>query len=64
MLVAKQLELVKELDRMDVDVTPWEASFLDSILKQLQAKQPLTQKQLEVVHRMADTYEIETDYDF
>ena len=63
-LIEKQLDLVKELDHADVDVTSWEASFLDSILKQLEAKRPLTPKQLDVVQRMIKTYDIETDYDF
>jgi hypothetical protein len=63
-LVAKQLELVRELDRMDVDVTSWEAGFLDSVLKQLEARTPLTTNQLAVVRKMIKTYEIETDYDF
>jgi hypothetical protein len=63
-LIEKQLELVRELDRMDVDVTSWEADFIQSVLTQLEAKTPLTPKQLAVVHRMVETYEIETDYDF
>jgi hypothetical protein len=63
-LVSKQLELVKELDHMDVDVTSWEAEFIDSVLRQLEAKTPLTPKQLAVVQRMVETYELETDYDF
>lgn len=63
-LVEKQLDLVKELDHADVDVTAWEAEFLDSVLKQLEAKRPLTPKQLEIVQKMIQTYDIETDYDF
>lgn len=63
-IIQKQLELVRELDRMDVDVTSWEASFLDSVLRQLEAKTPLTPGQLVVVQKMYETYEIETDYDF
>lgn len=57
--VSKQLELVKELDTMDVDVTSWEAGFLDNALKQLEKKIPLSQPQLDVLHRMCQTYDID-----
>lgn len=60
-LVARQLELVKQIDEMDVDVTPWEADFLDSVLKQLQLKKPLSQNQLDVVHRLCQQYDIDCD---
>ncbi len=60
-IIAKQLEIVKELDAMEVDVTSWEGEFLDSVLKQLEAKRPLTQKQIDVIHRMCDSYDVEFD---
>lgn len=60
-IIAKQLEIVKELDGMEVDVTSWESEFLDSILKQLEAKRPLTQKQIDIVHRMCNSYDVEFD---
>lgn len=59
--VAQQLELVKELDAMEIDVTPWEADFLDTVLKQLNGKTPLTQPQLDVLHRMCQAYDIDFD---
>ncbi len=46
---------------MEVDVTSWEGEFLDSVLKQLEAKRPLTQKQIDVIHRMCDSYDVEFD---
>ena len=59
-LLKKQLELVKEIDEMDVDVTPWEADFLENVLRQLQKeKRPLTQGQLDIVHRLCETYDID-----
>jgi hypothetical protein len=57
--VARQLELVKELDEMDIDVTPWEADFLNNVMIQLGKKTPLTQPQLDVLHRMCNQYDIE-----
>ncbi len=57
--VARQLELVRELDAMEVDVTPWEADFLSNVLQQLEKKTPLTQSQLDVLHRMCNQYDIE-----
>lgn len=63
--VARQLEIVKELDSMEVDVTTWEANFLDTVIKQLNGKTPLTQTQLETLHRMCNQYEINYgDFDF
>lgn len=63
--VARQLEIVQELDQMEVEVTPWEAEFLDSVLKRLSAKTPLTQGQLDILHRMCNQYEIDYgDFDF
>lgn len=60
-LVETQLETVRALDGMQADVSAWEAEFLDSVLKQLGAKTPLSQKQIEVVRRMAEQYDIECD---
>ena len=60
-IIKKQLEMVKELDGMERDVTEWEASFLDSVLKQLEKKVPLSQKQIDVVRRMSEQYDIECD---
>lgn len=58
--ISRQLELVKELDGMEVDVTPWEADFLSNVLRQLEdEKRPLTQGQLDVLHRMCEQYDIE-----
>lgn len=55
-LVASQLSQVQALDRMEVDVTSWEAGFLESCLKQLQVGRALSQKQIEVLNRMSDQY--------
>jgi hypothetical protein len=60
-IIESQLETVRELDGMQADVTTWEAEFLDSVLKQLAAKTPLSQKQIEVVRRMCDTYDVGCD---
>jgi hypothetical protein len=57
----QQLELLKELDEMENDVTEWESSFLDSVLKQLEKKIPLSQKQIEIVRRMSEQYDVECD---
>jgi hypothetical protein len=57
--IARQLEIVKELDGMEIDVTPWEADFLNGVLKQLDQKKPLNQTQLDILHRMCNQYEIE-----
>lgn len=59
--VRKQLSLVREIDRMEVDVTSWEASFLDSVIKQLEQGKPLSQKQLDVIHQMCHRYEVDFD---
>jgi hypothetical protein len=57
--IERQLEIVRELDSMEVEVTAWEADFLQNVLTQLnEKKKPLTQGQLEVLHRMCNTYEI------
>lgn len=55
-LVASQLAQAKALDEMEVDVTSWEAGFLDSIMKQLRAGRALSQKQIETLNRMSDQY--------
>lgn len=55
-LIASQLAQAKALDEMEVDVTSWEAGFLESCLKQLQAGRALSQKQIEVLNRMSDQY--------
>ena len=55
-LVASQLAQAKALDEMEVDVTSWEAGFLESCLRQLQAGRALSQKQIEVLNRMYDQY--------
>lgn len=61
-IVASQLETVRELDGMEKDVTEWEANFLNDVLFQLEnQKRPLTQKQIEVVRRMAEQYDIGCD---
>lgn len=56
-IIASQLAQAQALDGMeDVDVTSWEADFLDSVLKQLKAGRPLSQKQIDVLNRMSDQY--------
>jgi hypothetical protein len=61
-MIARHLDQVRAIDRADVDVNSWEASFLDSVLKQLEnEKKPLTQKQLDVVRNMCTRYEIDFD---
>lgn len=59
-LIEKQLALALELDQMEADVNPWEAGFLNSILDQLRIdKRPLSQRQLDVLHRMLSEYDID-----
>jgi hypothetical protein len=60
-IIVKQLDIVRELDGMEADVTSWESEFLDSVLKQLEAKRPLTQRQIDIVHRMCNSYDVEFD---
>jgi len=60
-IVQSHLEIVRDLDRMEVDVTSWESEFLDSVLKQLEKRTPLSQKQIDIVRRMATQYDIECD---
>ncbi len=59
--VQRQLDTITELDHMDVNVTEWEAEFIDSILKQLHAKRALSQGQIEIVRRMCEQYDVECD---
>ena len=55
--IRRQLDQAEALDRMeDVDVTSWEAEFLDSVLKQLRAGRALSQKQIDVLNRMSSQY--------
>lgn len=42
---ADYLEMAKELDGMDRDVTSWESGFLDSVLRAFKRKNELTHKQ-------------------
>ena len=60
-IIEKQLETVKALDGMQADVTSWEADFLESVLVQLLDKRALSQKQIEVVRRMCESYDVECD---
>lgn len=58
----RQLALAKALDVMEDDLNTWEAGFLQSILDQLQIdKRPLTQRQLDTLHKMCDQYGIDRD---
>ncbi len=57
--IEKQLAIALELDGMETDVTSWEASFLQSILTQLREKRPLSQRQLDILNRMAADYDID-----
>ncbi len=58
----QQLDLIKELDEMDSEVTSWEADFLQTALVQLQkAKRPMSQTQIEIVRRMCDQYDVSCD---
>lgn len=60
-ILAKQLETVRELDGLEADVTSWEAEFLETVLTQLLEKRALSQKQIEVVRRMCESYDVECD---
>jgi glutamate formiminotransferase len=60
-MIESQLDTVKELDAMEVDVTEWEANFLESVLTQLGAKRALSQAQIEIVRRMCSQYDVECD---
>lgn len=50
------LEMAKELDGMDRDVTSWEADFLSSILEKLNFGLALTQKQASRLTEMYERY--------
>ncbi len=56
--IESQLAQAKALDEMEVDVTSFEASFLDSVLKQLRAGRALSQKQIDLLNRMSNQYEV------
>jgi hypothetical protein len=61
-IIAKQLEMVRELDSMEVDVTSWEADFLSDVIDRLEKKKiPLTQGQIDIIHKMCDRYDLEFD---
>ena len=47
---------LKCLDEADVDVTTWEADFLESTLRRTGNGQPLTDGQLKIVKRMETRY--------
>lgn len=47
------LDFLRRLDEADFSVTAWEADFLESCLD----RAVLTDKQIEVVERMAEKYE-------
>jgi hypothetical protein len=49
-------EALQRLDAMERPVTDWEAAFLESGLRRLQAGQPFTAKQRLVVARMTEAY--------
>jgi hypothetical protein len=46
-------EMAQRLDSQDTDVTPWEAEFLESLLRRRVAPTP---KQLAVLTRMVERY--------
>lgn len=50
------LEMAEELDRMERDVTSWEAEFLDSILKRLRSGTALTERQAKTLQEMRWKY--------
>jgi ribonuclease HI len=50
------LEVLQRLDAMAREVTPWEASFLDSVLQQLRDGRFLSPKQHAVLEKMAAQY--------
>ena len=49
-------DILHRLDTCDREVTPWEADFLESVLRQAHAGRGLSPKQLAVVRRMAEQY--------
>lgn len=50
------LEALQRLDSMSRAVSEWEATFLDSMLRQVKAGRPVSQKQRAVVQRMCAEY--------
>lgn len=61
-IIKTQLETIRELDAMEVDVTPWEADFLQRVLTQLNdEKKALSQGQIDIVRRMCEQYDVECD---
>lgn len=53
----KRLEMAVALDSMEVDVTSWEAGFLDRIIKKLRdQKLGLTQREIEILNQMCEQY--------
>ena len=50
------LEMAKELDGMERDVTSWEADFLNSILEKLNFGLALTEKQATRLSEMYERY--------
>lgn len=49
-------EMARQLDSMERDVTSWEASFLDSVLKCLRGGRPLGEKRENKLEEMWDKY--------
>jgi hypothetical protein len=61
-IIVKQLETVKVLDGLEADLNTWECDFLQSVLDQLEKqRRSLTQKQIEVVRRLCEQYDVECD---
>ena len=51
------------LDRMEQDVTSWEADFLNRILRQLREdRRPLSQPQIDTLNDMCSKYDVEIDF--
>lgn len=62
--IQKHLDLALELDRMDEDVTAWEADFLESTIVRLRDKRiPLTQGQIDTLYKICDQYGVDRDED-
>lgn len=47
-------DIANELDAADIDVTPWESNFLDSVLKR--QPRPLSSEQKRVLRDLEDKY--------
>jgi hypothetical protein len=55
----RYLDLVRKLDGMEDDVTPWEAEFLDTAIKQLRdEKRMLSMKQITVLNDICEKYNV------